>query len=409
MLIHALFAVILQGTPAGDAPVSAVQDPAPAPAPVNVPAPTKPVLPRAARVKAEGGTVRNIFSHQGKAVAGLDAGDLVIVHAVRGGNWLEVEVPGGLAVWMHGRYLDMDETGRFATVNGTRVNMRAVPTAKNNMPLGQAEKGARMAVVETKGDWTRVAASESLHGYVQRSSVDLLDGLGEFMADLDKQRLTNLGRFESLRQAARHEAEMAARVAEAVGDMTQAREMMKRARSGDAAARREAAALYGKAREKTAKDTAALGAAVTDAGWLADMETDLAWIASADMADAGRVRLAEAATRLAEARRKGAEEAALEAARRRSDAEKRAGGNDPLGSKFDAMGWLHRERGLGRSTIYTLQRGGRVLMKLECPSGRYNLRSFVGKEIGVTGTYRPMPAAGADRVMDVGRLVVVSS
>ncbi len=88
----------------------------------------------------------------------------------REGDWAYVQVPGGLEVWVYGRYVDGD-SGQ-GTVNAADVRARPAPsTARDSYPLGTFNKGESVEVLEVQGDWKKVRAPERLGGWVKAADV----------------------------------------------------------------------------------------------------------------------------------------------------------------------------------------------------------------------------------------------
>jgi uncharacterized protein YgiM (DUF1202 family) len=89
---------------------------------------------------------------------------------LRQADWVYVQVPGGLEVWVYGRYVDGD-SGQ-GTVNAADVRARPVPsTARNSYPLGTFNKGESVEVLEVQGKWKKVRAPERLGAWVKEADV----------------------------------------------------------------------------------------------------------------------------------------------------------------------------------------------------------------------------------------------
>ncbi len=89
---------------------------------------------------------------------------------LRQGDWLYVQVPGGLDVWVYGRYVDGDDGPGI--INAADVRARPLPsTARNSYPLGTFEQGETVEVLEVQGQWKRVRAPERLGAWVKASDV----------------------------------------------------------------------------------------------------------------------------------------------------------------------------------------------------------------------------------------------
>jgi hypothetical protein len=75
---------------------------------------------------------------------------------------------------------------------------------------------------------------------------------------------------------------------------------------------------------------------------------------------------------------------------------------------FDATGWIRRKSGHGELSEYRLEKGGKLLLYVDCRSGRYDLRLFEGCEVGIQGVLS-RPDAESVRVVDVAKLHVLST
>src|SRR5688572_24781713 len=97
---------------------------------------------RYARVAVEGAAIRNLPDVKAKTIAQPAKGDLVAVYKEVSSGWLEVEVPGGFAVWVFGKYLEPTAEEGVYEVNGNAVNLRPGPSSDlstdvTNFPLPQ--------------------------------------------------------------------------------------------------------------------------------------------------------------------------------------------------------------------------------------------------------------------------------
>lgn len=79
---------------------------------------------------------------------------------------------------------------------------------------------------------------------------------------------------------------------------------------------------------------------------------------------------------------------------------------DPL-ERFQAVGFLRWERGLGGPGKYIVEKGGQRLLVVTCDSGRYELDLFKDKEVGMIGSRR-RPSADSLRVIDVEKIEILA-
>ncbi len=84
----------------------------------------------------------------------------------RQGDWVYVQVPGGLEVWVYGRYVDSDSGA--GTINAADVRARPLPsTARRSYPLGTFSQGDSVEVLEVQGEWKKVRAPEKLGAWMK--------------------------------------------------------------------------------------------------------------------------------------------------------------------------------------------------------------------------------------------------
>jgi uncharacterized protein YgiM (DUF1202 family) len=119
---------------------------------------------------AEGGAKIYPFHRETLPAIGELLPNTAVRMVLREGDWAYVQVPGGLDVWVYGRYVDGD-SGE-AVVNAADVRARPMPsTARNSYPLGTFNKGESVEVLEVQGKWKKVRAPERLGAWVRVSDV----------------------------------------------------------------------------------------------------------------------------------------------------------------------------------------------------------------------------------------------
>ena len=80
-------------------------------------------------------------------------------------NWLMIQSPMGLDVWVYGKFIS--ETGGSAKINDNRVRIRSLPsTGADSDVLGLLDKGASVEVKSRKGDWIRLRVTSLVAGWV---------------------------------------------------------------------------------------------------------------------------------------------------------------------------------------------------------------------------------------------------
>ena len=81
------------------------------------------------------------------------------------GEWLMIESPIGLDVWVYGKFIS--ETGNTAQINNNRVRIRSLPsTGPESDVLGLLDKGTPVEIKSRQGDWIRLRVTRSIAGWV---------------------------------------------------------------------------------------------------------------------------------------------------------------------------------------------------------------------------------------------------
>ncbi|MGH7151211.1 MAG: hypothetical protein ACREIU_10950, partial [Planctomycetota bacterium] len=111
--------------------------------------------------------------------------------------------------------------------------------------------------------------------------------------------------------------------------------------------------------------------------------------------------------RQAEAQRRAAEEITRRAEQGRAAIE--AGAPPPdIRKRFEAIGWVERVAAAPAVPEFRLAKGGIASYVLTCPSGRYDLVSFLGKEVGIKGKVLENEGR-VPRMLVVERLEILSN
>jgi hypothetical protein len=361
---------------------------------------------RYARAGTEGARVLNIPDVKGFPIKYMAAGSLLRVYSVSAG-FAEVEVPGGLEVWVYGRYLNPIGTAgsngltELMEVVGDGVNMRPRPEATTgHFPLGQRlERGQRVRVIErsdpkrpAKEDWFHIFSPTGMRGWVSATNITVA---GE-------------------PKAATWEAEWAAAdtvnvvTVPAAGTPGMAKHV---AAESDPVIEAMAAAeaLWSTARAQDNTGTAAPDWSAVGAAYGTVLALD---------AESGAGRLATERMRWIDARQEMARlqlELLQEQERRMSEAEElremmrlASLARDPLWGRFRSRGWLERVEDAGGNDHWRLIWGGSAVAEVTCSSGRYPLALYADYEVGVMGATLAPATPGAPALIDVTRIEVIS-
>ena len=76
--------------------------------------------------------------------------------------------------------------------------------------------------------------------------------------------------------------------------------------------------------------------------------------------------------------------------------------------RFEAIGWVERAAGAPAVPEFRLAKGGIASFVLTCPSGRYDLVAFLGKEVGIKGKVLENEGR-VPRMLVVERLEILSN
>ena len=362
-------------------------------APAQDPAPDD--LLRYGRIDVDGARVRNLADDKGLVVAELERGALLAVVEELATGWLLVEVPGGYAVWVYGRYLAPTADAGVFEVTSNAVNLRPRPSSDvTNFPLPQRLRaGDRVRVIELAEpekplaqNWARIWSPPGVRAWIRASATVAL-AEGEDGARLWAEALRLTPEAPPTRE---RRAETAA------------------AAAADAAAQRELGAARGLLEAERAKETPdyaavrtaydAILARTSDGPVALQAQMDLEQIVALEQASVLSAELEEERRRRAEEVRR-ERERIIESSRRK----------DPLGSVFDARGVLVRRVGTEGVPSYHLRFGGQITSEIICPSGRYDLDLFAGYEVGVKGQTlasvepRPVPVIAISRLEIIAR------
>lgn len=125
--------------------------------------------PRPARVTQGPATVHATFKATTTVLAELPADTPVLVLEERA-PWYRVTVPGGLPLWVHGNFIEIE--GGRGTLPSSKVRARPLPsTGAESFPVGKFHQGDQVEVIGTEGDWVQVVGPEHLGAWIEMESV----------------------------------------------------------------------------------------------------------------------------------------------------------------------------------------------------------------------------------------------
>lgn len=329
---------------------------------------------RYGRIAAEGITILNLADEKGKAVAQPQKGQLVAVYKEHASGWLEVEVPGGYPVWVFGKFLGAGAEPNVYEVTGSGVNLRPEPSSEvvTNFPLPQRlQPGDKVRGIELQDpakpladNWVRVWSPPGVRAFVKSSVVEGL-AAGEVGTALWNQALQALPAAPPARlEPARPNEPSAAEKQESEG-----RTALEAARAALENERKKDTPDYAPIRAEFEKLVAAGGPVAIEAR--AELRTVATLVEAAHLrADLERERL----RRAEEAR--AAQEKVWEQSKEK----------DPFGGVFPVRGVVERRTSTDGIPRFFLRFGKDTVCELVCSSGRYDLSTFAGVEVGVHGS-----------------------
>jgi hypothetical protein len=333
-------------------------------------------LPQAAEAGREGAKVYNFYSENGKIVRELGPGEVVIVRGTHDGGMLQVEIPGGFPCFVHSDFAEAGEKPGTILVKASGVNLRPAPSSSPDAyPIGQVGKGTVLRLLEVRPDrWYRVLSPPDFTAWVSASSVTLLGPPEGQRARIEAAAAAVENEWKPVAERMAKDLESqknekAASDALAKGDrlLTGLAANWNPATAADArAAFQEAAAKSGEAATKTA------------------VKERIDKLEALEKLEREQAAARELAEKHAETSRKAAADMERKAEELRL-AKDASGPRPNIARRFAAIGWIQRQNAAPISPLYRLEKGGIDLFQLACPSGRYDLDSFLGKEIGIQG------------------------
>ncbi|MAF66593.1 MAG: hypothetical protein CMJ84_13165 [Planctomycetes bacterium] len=352
-------------------------------------------------VGAEGARIVNFPDKKGLVVWEATPGTPLALFGDPGGSeYVKVGVPGGVRVWIFGRYLEPAQRPGYLVLNENRVQMRPVPSSgSHSYPIGKLSKGSQVRLIGRaeealpwEEDWIQVWSPPGTRAWVavgETSSMPATsDGASLWRTAVDGARNLASPAGASTAEDAGDAVPPAADGDPAAAALTEAEAMMARFETENPPQIVDVRAAY-----------QAVLALEPDAPSRHLVQNQLAQL---DLREQFLVARAELER---ERERREALRASLEEELRTANRRK-----DPLLGRFDARGWVERFVTAEGDPTYRLRWSGRLGPEIVCTSGRYGLDLFVGYEIGVGGfDLQPVVVDGRRRPrLDIGRIEVLS-
>ena len=333
------------------------------------------------------------------------------------GSWLDVEVPGGLPVWVFGEFLRPTATPGIYEVTGNYVIQRPRPSSEpSSYPLRQRlYSGDRVEFIQRDDsskafaqDWVQVWSPYGVRAWVAQSETrPLPKGVSgptlwsqAVMAAKDARRSAAIDAAALVVDATSGSANPNASIASTAQQQEAALEALGQAE--ELYTREKALASPDYASVRTAYQNV-LDLAVT--GLVADKANDRILEVSA------RAEAFALAAEIEERRQnhdRNLEQRwqAIEAAAAQVD--------DPYADRYDVRGWVERIELEDGRVVWGLRWSGLFVAELEVGSRRYDLAVYEGFEVGIRGRELPITASpevgylNGGAVFDVTRIEVLA-
>lgn len=371
---------------------------------------------------ADGASLFNLPDPKGQVVLDVAAGTpLAVLGSKSEGRYLKVMAPGGVKVWVFGKYIKESERKGWVELTGSYVQMRPMPRSQNSYPLGQLDKGERLLFLKRNDpskplaeDWVQLYSPGDTAAYVLAARTAAVP------AGKDGAKLWSAAADVALVERA---SGTAAPVVDASSSQTKAAtQEPKQPQQPEAgteaavtpsgapadvfAAMREADALMDAEMKATAPDFLAMTAAY---------ETVLAMGPDAPTRHLVERRMNEIslARELSELKQQAASEKAQRERELRelhARIDRLSTERDPLWGRFVARGWLESQVVKGER-VYSIRFGSERVAEVRCLSGRYDLAQYVDFELGLRGMSIAGSSTALDAlpVIDIERIEVISA
>jgi hypothetical protein len=385
--------------------------------------------------------LRNVASREGAIVADLSQGTLVAVYEDRTG-FMSVEVPGGMGIWIYGKYARETEVLGVLEITAQNINMRPLPSSDvSSFPLKEKlHRGDRVRVITRanpgrplESDWVKVWSPAGTRAWLATGSTKPIDrsedgralwasaaGAANAVKPAVSPSLSSTGTTGApAKQAAAPSKKATSTVdASARPEATRGAAATQAAGPDARNAMESAEALMIEIRAGKSTDFEVARSGYQQVIQLAPRSVD---------AGVARARLDELnarqdVVRLENDMRAFEERRRQEVARAQDELATAQKNRDPLWGRLQARGWLEPAPGSKNTNAsgeeiprtYVIRWAGKVTTEVVCTSGRYDLSVFEGFEVGVTGvtTRAPIEASIGQPArpvrLDAARIEVIS-
>tara|TARA_R110002126_G_scaffold23750_13_gene82971 strand:- start:8006 stop:9241 length:1236 start_codon:yes stop_codon:yes gene_type:complete len=366
--------------------------------------------------------VRSFHDPKGALVSRLDGGTLMKVHSTSTGSYpyYEVEVAGGMPVWVHGSLLAETATANVLRVTGSNVLMRPLPeSSRKAMPLpSKLQLGTRVEMLgrhdvakPMADDWIQILSPEGARGWVMVNQTSTHADAAGAAAAWTQARVAlpsepaktvptnNTSNSNGARPTVPAKTKPVANVpvpdgaVKALADADKIYDAVK-VKSGVTAMEVEPALT---AYQKVLN----LAPASSTTYQVAERRLAQAEILYqiAMLNDREMLRDQQNQARITELNQKEAD---------------RIASQHPNWGRFNGRGWLEKDEGPGKPTRWYLRWSGERKVEVLSSSGRYDLSNYEGYQIGIQGTTRREATAvtletdAQLRLLDVFKIEVIS-
>lgn len=361
------------------------------------------------RVGQNGTEARNLGDANGVGVAKLSGGALVAVYEEHG-DWLECEIPGGFEIWVYGQYVKASSEAGVLEITRSDVRARPLPSSGvESYPLQpNLAQGDRVRLIarndSTKPlaeDWIKVYSPPGVRGFVAKADCEALapgtDGAAAWASAVIDARKRSMPAIAIPAGGVLIEGS----AGKVVGDLTpqQAIEELKRADSALAAERLVANPNFTAVKEQYEHVAASVKEGATHDMAVRGLNEIQALVEAHALRDTLQVER---------------EHFVQENLKRQEALDAAAKNKDIYSGRFDTRGWVEKRNVAGQAPTYLLRWGGDQVSEILCKTGRYDLSTFNGYEVGVNGielrSFIPgdISHIAVPRLIDAARIEVLS-
>lgn len=129
---------------------------------------------RSGKITADRVNVRACAQSEAQVLGQLSHGDEVLLAGSISDAWVKIALPESFDVWIYSPLIGKDDAG-VSSINVSRAQLRAGP-GLNHASLGMGQRGQKLHVKGTSGDWTKVASSGlEVFGFVTNCYIEAVN------------------------------------------------------------------------------------------------------------------------------------------------------------------------------------------------------------------------------------------